>query len=211
MILDQLLITCQNLALATIENYREINGFLNQQQQSDLTEHLLHPSFPWALTTNAVNGITDNLYPDPNCVVGMFHTFVYNGEICSPYYQQIDWIMQEFEKISLQKQQCMRVRAGLFIKHADHSPHPCHVDAKAPHTTAVYYVNHCDGDLVIYNETYKSHPWTVPLTPTELCRFSPAKGKLIVFDGAHYHSSSYPTASALRLAITFNFLHPSAL
>jgi hypothetical protein len=113
----------------------------------------------------------------------------------------------EFKKIGLRKDQCMRVRAGLFFKHPDHSPHPCHVDAKLPHTTEVYYVNDCDGDLLIYNETYKSHPWTVPLVPTEISRFHPNQGKLVVFDGAHYHSSSYPTKKSMRLAITFNFLN----
>lgn len=137
----------------------------------------------------------------------MFHTFLYSGEICSPYYKEIDWVFKEFEKIGLKKDQCIQVRAGLFFKHPDHSAHPCHVDAKVPHTTAVYYVNDCDGDLIIYNETYKSHPWTAPLVPVELSRFRPSKGKLVIFNGEHYHSSSYPSTSSLRLAITFNFLH----
>ena len=198
--------TCQNLVLETTEKFLEVSDFLDLQQQLILIKCLLHPSFPWALTTNAVNGVTDNFELTPADTIGMFHTFLYNGEICSPYYNKIDWIFDEFEKIGLRKDQCIRVRAGLFFKHPDHSPHLCHVDAKLPHTTAVYYVNDCDGDLVIYNETYKSHPWTVPLVPTEINKFHPAQGKLVVFDGAHYHSSSYPTKKSMRLAITFNFL-----
>lgn len=198
--------TCQNPALEISNKFYEVDNFLDSLQQSKLIKSLLHPSFPWALTTNAVTGVTDNFEFDPNDTIGMFHTFLYQGEICSPYYKEIDWVFEEFTKLGLSKKQCMRVRAGLFFKHPDHSPHPCHVDVKLPHTTAVYYVNDCDGDLVIYDETYKSHPWTVPLVPTELCRFSPSKGKLAVFDGKHYHSSSYPTEHALRLAITFNFL-----
>lgn len=197
--------TCQNPVLETTEKFLEVIDFLDSQQQLVLIKSLLHPSFPWALTTNAVNGITDNFELNPNDTIGMFHTFLYNGEICSPYYNKIDWVFQEFEKIGLRKDQCLRARAGLFFKNPDHSPHQCHVDFKLPHTTAVYYVNDCDGDLVIYNETYKSHPWTVPLVPTETRRFHPSQGKLVVFDGAHYHSSSYPTKQSIRLAITFNF------
>lgn len=196
----------QNPVLEITKKFSEVNNFLDLQQQQILIKCLLHPSFPWALTTNAVNGVTDNFDLDPNATIGMFHTFLYNGEICSPYYEKIDWMFNEFEKIGLKKDQCIRVRAGLFFKHPDCAPHPCHVDAKLPHTTAVYYVNDCDGDLIIYNETYKSHPWTAPLVPTELCRFHPTKGKLAVFDGKHYHSSSYPVSTSLRLAITFNFL-----
>jgi hypothetical protein len=192
--------------LEITEKFLEVSDFLDLQQQLNLINCLLHPSFPWALTTNAVNGVTDNFDLTSTNTIGMFHTFLYNGEICSPYYNKIDWVFDEFEKIGLRKDQCMRARAGLFFKHPDHSPHPCHVDAKLPHTTAVYYVNECDGDLVIYNETYKSHPWTAPLVPTEINKFHPAQGKLVVFDGAHYHSSSYPTKKSMRLAITFNFL-----
>jgi hypothetical protein len=192
--------------LEITEKFLEVSNFLDLQQQLNLINCLLHPSFPWALTTNAVNGVTDNFDLTSTNTIGMFHTFLYNGEICSPYYNKIDWVFDEFEKIGLRKDQCMRARAGLFFKHPDHSPHPCHVDAKLPHTTAVYYVNECDGDLVIYNETYKSHPWTAPLVPTEINKFHPAQGKLVVFDGAHYHSSSYPTKKSMRLAITFNFL-----
>ena len=198
--------TCQNPVLEITEKFLEVSDFLDLQQQLNLINCLLHPSFPWALTTNAVNGVTDNFDLTSTNTIGMFHTFLYNGEICSPYYNKIDWVFDEFEKIGLRKDQCMRARAGLFFKHPDHSPHPCHVDAKLPHTTAVYYVNECDGDLVIYNETYKSHPWTAPLVPTEINKFHPAQGKLVVFDGAHYHSSSYPTKKSMRLAITFNFL-----
>jgi hypothetical protein len=198
--------TCQNPVLEITEKFLEVSNFLDLQQQLNLINCLLHPSFPWALTTNAVNGVTDNFDLTSTNTIGMFHTFLYNGEICSPYYNKIDWVFDEFEKIGLRKDQCMRARAGLFFKHPDHSPHPCHVDAKLPHTTAVYYVNECDGDLVIYNETYKSHPWTAPLVPTEINKFHPAQGKLVVFDGAHYHSSSYPTKKSMRLAITFNFL-----
>ena len=198
--------TCQNPVLEITEKFLEVSNFLDSQQQLILIKCLLHPSFPWALTTNAVNGVTDNFDLTSTDTIGMFHTFLYNGEICSPYYNKIDWVFDEFEKIGLRKDQCMRARAGLFFKHPDHYPHPCHVDAKIPHTTAVYYVNDCDGDLLIYHETYKSHPWTAPQIPTEISRFHPSQGKLVVFDGAHYHSSSYPTKKSMRLAITFNFL-----
>lgn len=198
--------TCQNPVLEISNKFLEVDNFLDFQQQLILIKYLLHPSFPWALTTNAVNGVTDNFELNPNDTIGMFHTFLYNGEICSPFYNKIDWVFQEFEKIGLRKDQCLRARAGLFFKHPDNSPHPCHVDFKLQHTTAVYYVNDCDGDLLIYNETYKSHPWLAPLVPTEISRFRPNQGKLAVFDGAHYHSSSYPIKKSMRLAITFNFL-----
>ncbi len=196
----------QNQVWETSKKFLEIENFLDLEKQKTLIKYFLHPSFPWALTIDAVEGIDEYLNLKENSIPGIFHTFFYNGQLCSERFEDIKWILPEFEKIGLDTKKIIRVRAGMFFKHPDKTPHICHVDAKVPHTTAVYYVNDCDGDLLLYNETFKTHPWKKPELPTEFARFSPAQGKLAIFDGQHYHASSYPTVKPLRLAITFNFL-----
>lgn len=197
--------TYQNQDWQIIEKFRSVDNFLDIDKQKELLQLFLHPRFPWALTLNAVNGVDTDLVIHDNSIIGMYHTFVYNGQVCSPFYQDIKFILEYFDKINLNKQNIIRIRAGLFLKNPDDTPHVPHIDAKIPHTTAVYYVNDCDGDLVIYKETYKSHPWKAPEFPTEHHRFVPGQNKLAIFDGQYYHSSSYPTQKPLRLAITFNF------
>jgi hypothetical protein len=196
----------QNQESETNKKFFEIENFLDQPQQNQLLKFFLRPAFPWALTLDAVKGSDGNTVVDDDSTIGLFHTFIYDNQLCSEYFKEIDWILDEFEKINLQKNKIIRVRAGLFLKHPSADPHTSHVDAKVPHTTAVYYVNDCDGDILIYNETYKTHPWSSPKLPTEISRFSPSMGKLVVFDGEHYHASSYPNKKPFRLAITFNFL-----
>lgn len=190
---------------ATTNKHFEINDFLVEEKQKKLLQYFLLPGFPWALTLDAVQGVGEDPKLRDDAIIGMFHTFVFNGQICSDFYKDISWILDDFQKIGLDKNKILRIRAGLFFKNPSSDPHVAHVDAKIPHTTAVYYVNDCDGDLVIYEETYKSHPFKTPEVTTEIKRFQPSMGKLVVFDGQHYHSSSYPTQKPLRLAITLNF------
>ncbi len=189
----------------TTDKFFEIDSFLDLEKQKKLLKYFLHPAFPWALTLDAVQGVGDDPKINDDSIVGMFHTFVYDGQICSSFYKDIEWILDDFQKLGFDKNKLLRIRAGLFFRHPSSDPHIAHVDAKTPHTTAVYYVNDCDGDLIIYDETYKSHPFKTPLVPTEIKRFQPSMGKLVVFDGQYYHSSSYPTKKSLRLAITLNF------
>jgi hypothetical protein len=71
----------------------------------------------------------------------------------------------------------------------------------------VYYVNDCDGDLVIYEETYEDLT-EAEAHQTQLVvkkRFKPGKGRMALFNGKHFHASSFPTQTPLRIAITFNF------
>ncbi len=197
--------TYRNQDWQIIEKFRSVDNFLDITKQSELLKLFLHPKFPWALTLNAVNGVDSNFQIQDDSIIGLFHTFLYDGQICSPFFENIKFILDDFEKINLHRNNLIRIRAGLFLKNPDDSPHVPHVDAKIPHTTAVYYVNECDGDLVIYEESYKAHPWKPPEFPTEHHRFVPGENKLAIFDGQYYHSSSYPNKKPLRLAITFNF------
>jgi hypothetical protein len=117
------------------------------------------------------------------------------------------------EKAQLEYEALLRIRVGLFtrstiqVKH--HNPH---VDFSQPHKTAVYYVNDCDGDTVIFKETVDDVPIQMSGRHANedkfrvAARVSPAKGKMIAFDGRHYHASNHPMKASKRIAITFNFL-----
>jgi hypothetical protein len=40
---------------------------------------------------------------------------------------------------------------------------------------------------------------------TELARISPKKGRMVFFDGKHYHASMHPLENPQRIVVTFNF------
>jgi hypothetical protein len=188
----------------------EIDNLMPVDYQDRLEKHLIHPSFPWALTLDSVYGaagIAENIG-----AVGFFHNMVIKGEQRSPDLKYVEPILEAFEQAMGGKiviNTLERIRVGLFTTHPSAEPHGPHVDAYFPHWTAVYYVTDCDGDIFIYNETYpKLLPEQAEAIPKGLTikkRCSPAKSKIVAFPGEHYHSSSSPTNSPLRIAITFNF------
>lgn len=186
--------------------YIELDNFVPVEFQDKLEKLLTHPSFPWALTVDSVYGSNGKL--ESYGAVGFFHNLLYNGQKRSGDLGTILPLVEYFEKAAnIKTKNMFRIRVGLFTKHPDSTPHGPHTDATFPHWTGVYYVNDCDGDFVLYNETYEdySEKEVSPelLTVKKVC--SPSRGKMVLFDGRHYHASSFPTKTPLRLAITFNF------
>jgi hypothetical protein len=107
----------------------------------------------------------------------------------------------------------LRIRLGLFTQNAAGGPyHNPHVDFYLPHYNALYYVNDCDGDTFLFNETYddvsleRSIEYTRERKFTIARQFSPKKGRMIGFDGRTYHASMHPQVSSHRIAIAFSFV-----
>jgi hypothetical protein len=86
-----------------------------------------------------------------------------------------------------------------------------HIDSFFPHWNAIYYVNDSDGDTFIFNETndtydagqddiirIKENKFTVKK------RITPKKGKILIFPGKYYHSSSFARESKFRCVINMN-------
>lgn len=197
------------------DDFMELEDFLPIEIQEKVLKLMTHPSFPWALTFDSVYGggsaiQTGGKIINDDAAVGFFHNLMFNGQPRSPDLPAVMPIFDAFLRAiqhKLKIDRMFRVRVGLFTKHTDSTPHGPHTDDTHPHWTAVYYVNDCDGDFVLYNETYddltEEQVKNTALTVKHVCH--PAQGKLVAFNGKHYHSSSYPTTKPLRIAITFNF------
>lgn len=106
----------------------------------------------------------------------------------------------------------LRIRIGLFPRTMIEVPHHNpHVDFYIPHNVGIYYVNEADGDTSIFNETSEQVSFDQSLNYTKEGKFtlsksiSPKKGKMIGFDGKHYHASMHPMKSPSRIAIAFAF------
>ena len=118
------------------------------------------------------------------------------------------------EKAGLPFKTLLRIRIGLFTQNAvDAGPHHNpHVDFYLPHHNALYFVNDCDGDTFIFNETYEQVSLEQSIEYTRERKFtiarqiSPKRGRMIGFDGKQYHASMHPTQSSHRIAIAFSFV-----
>ena len=147
---------------------------------------------------------------------GFFH-MAYDGQSANPVGSAINAILVPLlfifcDKAKLEFNALIRVRLGMFARSpVDVKFHNPHVDFYAPHKVALYYVNDSDGDTVIFNETFE----TVSLEQsvrhaneqkfTEAKRIPPKKGRMVAFDGKHYHSSMHPMTHQSRIVVTFNF------
>lgn len=78
-----------------------------------------------------------------------------------------------------------------------------HIDQKFDHLVCLYYVNDSDGDTHIFEGMYKEGSY---LTEAKILKkVSPKKGRVVLFNGLRYHSSSCPTIST-RCIINFNII-----
>jgi hypothetical protein len=83
-----------------------------------------------------------------------------------------------------------------------------HIDLAFEHLVVLYYVNDTDGDTFIFDKKtdYKNIKWASVINENELNiveRISPKKGRVLIFDGNRYHSSSGPTKD-IRCIINFD-------
>ncbi len=69
----------------------------------------------------------------------------------------------------------------------------------------MYYVDDSDGDTIILNKKYNGEfQEDVYLDNNSIMkRVSPKKGRLVIFDGAHYRTAEQPKSSK-RCVINFN-------
>jgi hypothetical protein len=68
----------------------------------------------------------------------------------------------------------------------------------------LYYVNNTDGDTYIFDKTKKELNHISKDTKLGILKqVSPKKGRVVLFDGRRYHSSSGPTKD-IRCIINFN-------
>lgn len=192
--------TYQKLELEIPIEFLVIDDFISEHNRNDLESFFTSNQFPWLLTTDAISGQSGS-----KNTVGFYHTFFYDEKILSPFYHKLDTLIDSFKYINLDIKKLFRCRAGLFLNDNKGRNHECHVDAAFEHITAVYYVTDSDGDLIIHNETVKQYPFVKPEILSTKHSVRPKKGKLVVFDGCHYHSTSYPCMHDLRIAITLNF------
>ena len=85
-----------------------------------------------------------------------------------------------------------------------------HVDRKENHLVILYYVKDSDGDTIIYQNRYQNKYYSVMYPEEkeitkELKRVSPKQGRVVIFDGAFYHTAEQPQED-VRLIINYNVI-----
>lgn len=173
---------------------------------------------------NLVNEQDFPLYFRPNIVTynysdvkqnihGFTHQLFEHNKSVSTYFNTIyPMVLSITEKTGVRFNTLERMRFNFVLGNPESKMdyHMPHVDNYTPHLVAIYYVNDCDGDTVIFDqflevpsvekdeEMIQLNTWTVKK------RIEPKMGRLVVFDGRYYHASSYTKTQPYRCVINMN-------
>lgn len=182
----------------------EFYNFIEPAHQDEIYKYVTNVDFPWAFMEDATGEIANT----PEKSTPSFGNLIYwdknpdhhpHIEIFKPILAALE------EKADLKIQELLRMRLGFLMNTKYSLPsmpykhNTPHRDYDQEHYVAVYYVNRTDGETVIFNQTEPSEKYY----PMHKCM--PEKGKLLLFNGWHYHASTCPKVFTKRIALTINF------
>lgn len=143
--------------------------------------------------------------------VGLSHQIIYDFK---HYSKHVDFLLPLVFEISDKSNVNFDVilQARAFLQPAstcEYDNDVFHVDVFRNHMVFLYYVNDSDGDTIILNKKYgDEQPSFLDRNYRKkdiLEKVTPKKGRVVVFDGHHYHAAGIPQTSH-RCILNFNVI-----
>lgn len=162
----------------------------------------------WMLLDDISYGIAKDQLGIKDSKFGLVHPLKVDHQIKSHLYNlSLPILFYSTDRINFKINDIFQARAFLQFPRAESTPNNQHVDLTFPHLVCLYYLNDCDGETIIYNQSsdevlegnVKDTEFTVQK------RISPKKGRVVLFDGKYYHSSSNPTVNR-RCILNFDIV-----
>ena len=162
----------------------------------------------WLLLDDISYGAVKDEFGVSKSKPGLVHPLKVDNQIKSHLYNLVlPLVFFSTGKINYQCKDVFQARSFLqFPSHISEANNP-HIDLPFPHLVCLYYVNDSDGDTIIYKQTSDDVlEENVSDTIFEIHQtITPRKGRVVLFDGKYYHSSSNP-AFTKRCIINFNVI-----
>lgn len=195
------------------DNIFEIENIIPVDYQNHIEKTMLGSNFPWFYVPNLVSPDKEFSHRMDNHQ-GFNHMFLEEGKPSSYLTSVYPLVLSITSDPCFMVNNLTRMRANLTLNNSQSTVehHLPHIDTWHPHWVAIYYVNDSDGDTVIFNETndtYASGQTDIDkLLSGEFTvkrRVTPKKGKVLIFEGKYYHTSSWPIGNKCRSVINMNF------
>ena len=186
-----------------------LDNIIPKKQQEEIKNFMYGKTFPWYFVSDITH--LDNQHQSRP---GHFHLMVDKGKTNSDYISEIKKISDSVNKKIKKKLQMYQVRSFLQLplnekllysdsKHREDTPH---IDIEQPHTVFLYYVNDADGDTVIYDYVSKNVKDVPNYEDIKMVKkITPKQGRVVVFDGMTWHSSTQPTKGP-RCIVNFDMV-----
>jgi len=183
------------------------DDFISKNYQNELEKTCLSEKIPYYYLEDLTG--SSSTIKNKGFVHNLFR-FEYNDNdiLVSPYHHLVfPLLLEAASKINLQEIKIYKGRIFLQTAKNLNTINNPHTDLVGKdHLVFLYYVNNSDGDTVIYNETINNIPFLDMPTLDMLTikeKINPKKGRIVIFNGKHYHSSSSPSIKT-RCTINYN-------
>lgn len=197
-----------------------LDDVVSVEKQKQLENIILdNTNFPWGFCRSANFGSSydhelkknNPLYDSgkflnwPNVIdTFSFNHALYNDGVYSQYYPAF---MDILKKLDIKTLIRFKLNITTFDPRCNSDTHGYpHTDMSAAnisnYKTAIYYINDCDGDTFIFNEKFKDtfDKFTIKH------RVTPKRGRMVIFDGDHFHAGSTPTDETPRAVANINYI-----
>lgn len=181
----------------------EIQQVIEADYQKEIYKFLTDIKFPWHFLEDATHVYANDVQ---NSTPSFAHLIYHPSNESNPYLNFFIPLIEEIlKKNNLKLTELLRVRAGFLLNTKYVLPsmpykyNAPHRDYEEEHYTAIYYVNESDGDTVIFHEKQESKEYKT------MHKSRPDGGKVLLFDGLHYHASTCPKMCTKRIVLTINF------
>lgn len=163
-----------------------------ESNRDKLEEILLDPEFPWYFVKRSSGAAPkiDGFEDSPQLV----HKFIDDDKISSNYIHEVMKLLnwENILRVTGAPERIIRMKTNLLLR-TQSTPNTPHIDYPDPHIVMLYYVNDSSGPTTFYNRKFKVKKEVLP-----------KKGRIIMFDGSTYHSSTPPTTNDYRCVINFD-------
>jgi len=190
-----------------------IDNVIPKDYQDQLLSLMTGWDFSWVFNQSMVSPDDDFQNQEDNHA-GFNHFFFEDNQPKSQHFNFVyPMVLGITSETRVPVNRLIRMRANLTLpnKTSKLDWHMPHIDSFFEHWNAIYYVNDCDGDTVIFNETndnYSSGEDDIIRIKngnfTVKQRIEPKKGRVVIFPGKYYHSSSWARNSKFRCVININ-------
>jgi hypothetical protein len=188
-----------------------IKDALDVSYHTELRRLLTNNSFPWYFTSSSAYGVLEN-----KDHFSFAHILCKNGVPCSEYYKNFEQgILSLLTQFYIPLPRLTRARLGLITRSEDYINHNPHIDTTRPHGVILYYLTDSDAPTYLYNTKFtpseedsydKGVEQSRSITYNDVkIKVIPEANKAIMFNGAHYHSSSKPVKYPYRIVLNINF------
>lgn len=188
-----------------IDDIIVIDDVIGKQHQELIRQRLI--SAPWYYIDDvAYPGAPDHVFEGSSRQPGFVHWYKQNNQTSDLFDVVIPIALSACEQVNFQISNVVEARSFLQTpSNINRLWNNVHTDFEKDHLVCLYYVVDSDGDTVIFNQTEKDiHPKDVNKSQelTVLKTVTPKQGRVVLFNGKHYHASSDPT-TGIRLNVNF--------